>query len=78
MSTNCQHSRHSKPHKIYVRGVDTDQFIGEAIIDVCLECCHTKGVVKTGLLFNPAETPFEVADGRNIERHAREALLSIL
>ena len=72
----CTHS-YLKPSKMYVRLEGSQLFIGEATYEVCRECCHTQGTVKTGSMFYPTSpAAFEAPEGRDIEDHARQALMA--
>lgn len=70
----CTHS-FLKPSKMYIRAEGSQTIIGEATYEVCRECCHVQGTVKTGSMFYPATARFEAPEGRDIGVHARRALM---
>lgn len=73
---SCLHAKRTKPSLFRVRAEGSQEIIGEAMIEVCLQCCHTTGNVKNGSLFNPkGPFPFVAPTGHDIEEHARKALL---
>lgn len=75
---SCLHKKRTRPSPFSVRAKGSQEIIAEATIEVCLECCHVKGFVKNGSLFDPlGPFPFEAFGGKNIEHHAREALQSL-
>ena len=74
MST-CTHN-YTQPSKMYIRPEGSQLFIGEATYKVCRECCHVQGTVRTGSMYYPtAAAEFEAPQGKNIEGHARRALM---
>jgi hypothetical protein len=71
----CIHN-FTRPSKMHVRAEGSQTFIGEATYEVCRECCHVQGTVKTGSMFYPtAPAKFEAPEGEDIEGHARRALI---
>lgn len=39
----CQHPRWTVPIKMLIKAEDSQEIIGEALLQVCCDCGHTKG-----------------------------------
>ena len=76
MTSTCTHN-YLKPTKMPIHEEGSQIIIGEATFEVCRECCHTQGTVRTGSMYYPTKpVGFEASDGRDIGGQARRALMA--
>lgn len=73
----CQHPRWTVPIKMLIKAEDSQEIIGEALLQVCCDCGHTKGVISNGSGFNPSgNIPFICPIEANLGYEARKVLNS--
>lgn len=72
----CTHDNFTRPQTFRVRAEGSQEIIGEGLMQVCLNCCFTRGTVKSGSMWkNLPAAMFTAEGGHDIEGHARRALL---
>jgi hypothetical protein len=75
MTKPCQHTRKTIPQTMHIKAEGSQEIVGTATIQVCLECSQVEGTVSNESLFNPmVPVPFTVEPNGDIGVEARKAL----
>jgi hypothetical protein len=73
----CPHPLWTVPVTMPIKAEGSQEIIGEATLQVCCECGHTKGTVSNGSGFNPSgNLPIEFPGDADIGQEARKILLT--
>jgi len=71
----CSHPRWTVPGKLPIKAENSQEIVGVATVQVCLECSHVKGYASNDSGFNPSgKVPIEFPGDADIGVEVRKAL----